>query len=298
MNMYHADMINQHMGVADYIEKKIADITGITPQREGQISASETVGGVERSVQSSSYITEHLFYTHGETKRRVLERLLDRAKFSWRDGKKASYVTEGDAIRRILNIEPGKFAHENFGIFVLDKGHDHEAMSLLRQAAVAEIQAGNSDIRTVLSVLKTDNLAKMETSLEKIYTTKAEQAQAAEQAKGEQMQAIEQSKRQGEMAVLKFKEGSENKRNLEDNQTKVAIANLQFSVKTNDANRNGVLDTVEARLKERELELTTNRQDRELDLDARRLQLEDKWKSEEIEIKRKLAAKPKIPAKG
>ena len=112
------------------------------------------------------------------------------------------------------------------------------------------------------------------------------------------MQAIEQSKRQGEMAVLKFKEGSENKRNLEDNQTKVAIANLQFSVKTNDANRNGVLDTVEARLKERELELTTNRQDRELDLDARRLQLEDKWKSEEIEIKRKLAAKPKIPAKG
>jgi len=289
MNMAHTEMIQQWMSMANFIEKKIADITGITPQREGQVAASETVGGVERSVQSSSYITEYLFYTHAETKRRVLERLLDRAKFSWRDGKKAFYAVEGDLTRRILDIEPGGFAHENFGIFVQDKSHDHEAQQLLRQAAVGEIQAGNADLRNILAVIKSDNLTQMETKLDTLYAERDEKAQAAKQAETEQLMAIEQSKQQAEMQKDQFKEQNANARNQADNMTKLEIANLQFATKTNDANRNGVLDTVEAQLKQKELELQERRENRELDLKEKELEQEERLTQEELDIKRIIA---------
>jgi hypothetical protein len=37
---------------------EMGEVMGITPQREGQVSNRETVGGVERSVLQSSHITE------------------------------------------------------------------------------------------------------------------------------------------------------------------------------------------------------------------------------------------------
>ena len=289
MNLSHAEQINQYIALANYVENKIATISGITPQREGQVAASETVGGVERSVQSSSYITEYMFYTHAETKRRVLERLLDRAKFSWRDGKKASYVT--DSTRYILDIPPGSFAHENIGLFVDDKGHDHEAMQLLRQAALAEIQSGNGDIKNLLTVLKSDNLTKMEVNLDRVYKDKAEQAQAQAQAEAQAAQAEAQASMQAEMQKEQFKEQNANQRNTEDNQTKLQVANLQFTTKIGDANRNGVLDTIEADLEAKELELKRSAQEREFALKEQELNLEDKWKTEELSIKKKEANK-------
>jgi hypothetical protein len=289
MNLSHAEQIQQYIGLANYVENKIASITGITPQREGQVAASETVGGVERSVQSSSYITEYMFYTHAETKRRVLERLLDRAKFSWRDGKKASYIA--DSTRYVLDIPPGNFAHENIGIFVDDKGHDHEAMQLLRQAALAEIQSGNGDLKNLLTVLKSDNLTKMEVTLDRVYADKAEQQQAAAQAEAQNAQAAAQAKLQADMQLEQFKEQNANQRNTEDNQTKLQVAQLQFTTKIGDANRNGVLDTIEAELEAKKLALETTRQDRELELKQRELDLEDKWKTKELSIKETQAKK-------
>jgi len=289
MNLSHAEQINQYIGLANYMEQKIATISGITPQREGQVAASETVGGVERSVQSSSYITEYLFYAHNETKRRALERLLDRAKFSWRNGKKASYVV--DSTRYILDVPDGEFAHENFGIFVQDKGHDHEAMQLLRQAAMSEIQSGNGDLRNILTVLRTDNLAKMETTLGTIYDEKAKKEQQMQQAQSEAAGQQEQAKLAAEMKMEEFKESNANQRNTENNQTKLQLAGLEFQTKVGDANRNGVLDTVEAEIEARELELKSAYQDRELALKEKELEYEDRWKKEELSIKSKQVAK-------
>ena len=293
MNLAHSEMINQYMAMAAFLEQKLNDIIGMTPQRKGQIAASETVGGVERSVQNSSYITEYMFYTHGETKRRTLERLLDVAKFAWKDGKKAFYAHEGDATRRVLEVEPGQFAHENVGVFVEDKGHDHEAMQVLRQAALSEIQSGNGDMRNIISVLKTDNLAKMERSLDEVYKNRAEQQQAQSQAEAQNAQAAAQAGLEADMAKEQFKEQNENARNTQDNETKLAVAQIQFTTKTNDANRNGVSDVVEAQLKEKELALQEAKDAKELALKDRELDLEDKWKTEELAIKKQAGQQSK-----
>jgi hypothetical protein len=61
---------------------EMSEVAGITKQREGQISNRETVGGVERSMLQSSHITEWLFVTHEDVKKRVLECFLETAKIA------------------------------------------------------------------------------------------------------------------------------------------------------------------------------------------------------------------------
>jgi hypothetical protein len=61
---------------------EMAEVAGITKQREGQISNRETVGGVERATLQSSHITEWLFVQHEDVKKRVLECFLETAKIA------------------------------------------------------------------------------------------------------------------------------------------------------------------------------------------------------------------------
>lgn len=50
--------IQHDINLLQYIKSEMGEVMGITPQREGQITNRETVGGVERSVLQSSHITE------------------------------------------------------------------------------------------------------------------------------------------------------------------------------------------------------------------------------------------------
>ena len=60
----------------------MSEVVGISKQREGQISNRETVGGVERATLQSSHITEWVFVTHEDVKRRVLDCFIETAKIA------------------------------------------------------------------------------------------------------------------------------------------------------------------------------------------------------------------------
>ena len=49
-----AAVIQNLLGILTFIENRIQDIVGITPQRKGAVESRETVGGIERSVKQSS----------------------------------------------------------------------------------------------------------------------------------------------------------------------------------------------------------------------------------------------------
>lgn len=86
--------IQQMMNLLEYVKNEMAEVVGITKQREGQISNRETVGGVERATLQSSHITEWLFAIHEDVKRRVLECFLETAKIASNgENMKFRYVT-------------------------------------------------------------------------------------------------------------------------------------------------------------------------------------------------------------
>lgn len=292
MNMDNAATIQHRINVLAFIEGKLGQVAGITPQREGQVSASETVGGVERSVQNSSYITEYLFYHHNETKRRVLERLLDRAKFCWRDGKKAAYVVEGELTRRILDIPPGEFSNENFAIFVTDSSNDHEAMQFLKQAAMQVISSGQADLRHVLSLTRTNNLTQISHTLDELHKQQAEQAQAAEQAKAQSLMQAAQLQGQQQMELEKFKQEQETARTQLTLKAKALMQQMQHNQSTKDANHNGLIDTFEAALKGKELSIQQRAVEGKIEndratisLEKQKMQLEEQLRTLEIKMK-------------
>ena len=131
--------IQQYINILEYIKTEMGEITGINKQREGQVSNRETVGGVERATLQSSHITEWLFVTHDDVKKRVLECFLETAKVAFEGrNKKFEYITS-DNSRKVLEIDGSSFAECDYGI-VLDNGSGtaemNQKLDTLAQAAL------------------------------------------------------------------------------------------------------------------------------------------------------------------
>jgi hypothetical protein len=82
VDLDEGNTIQQYMNLLEFAKMEMSEVVGISKQREGQISNRETVGGVERATLQSSHITEWVFVTHEDVKRRVLDCFVETAKIA------------------------------------------------------------------------------------------------------------------------------------------------------------------------------------------------------------------------
>jgi hypothetical protein len=167
--------IQQMMNLLEWIKMEMGEIAGISKQREGQVSNRETVGGVERATLQSSYITEWLFATHDDTKKRVLEVFLEATKISMRGRKmKFQYVTS-DISQRIMEINGDDFAMNDYGL-VVDSGNNvTDLLQKLEGAAQAAAQTGSVDISALMKIWSSASLAQKIRIVERNEQKKQEQ---------------------------------------------------------------------------------------------------------------------------
>jgi hypothetical protein len=93
LDLEQGNYIQQHINLLEFVKMEMSEAAGISKQREGQVSSSETVGGVERSNLQSSHITEWLFAKHDDVKKRSLECFLETSKTALKGGsKKFQYI--------------------------------------------------------------------------------------------------------------------------------------------------------------------------------------------------------------
>ena len=110
--------IQFNISLLEFLKGEMGEVAGISKQREGQVSNRETVGGVERATLQSSYITEWLFYTHDDTKRRALEAFLETAKIALKGrNKKFQYILPDYAVK-MVDIDGDEFAESDYGLVV------------------------------------------------------------------------------------------------------------------------------------------------------------------------------------
>jgi hypothetical protein len=208
--------VQQLINLKMMLEEMAGQISGVTKQREGAVGEYEYVGNVQRSVVQSSTITESWFYSHGEVKQRVLERLCNLMKISWAGGKKAGMIL-GDGAYKFLNVMPD-IALQDFGIYVGDSGKDDSLKQVVQQLAQASLQAGSIDLLGVIKVLKADTMTEAEKVLEHAMSEVQKQQQ---QSMEEQMQA-QQAAAQVEQA--KFEAEAQLKQM--DNEAKIQVAQI------------------------------------------------------------------------
>ena len=147
-----SNVIAEYIQLMQKIEDMVAKLTGITPQRQGQIAASELVGNTNTAVSMSYHITEPWFWNHNQVKRRVLTMLLNTSKAAWKDSKKYLNYILDDATRAFVQLSDN-FFYEDMDIFVDDSTKNQQYIDQLKQLLQPAMQNGASllDIAEIIT---------------------------------------------------------------------------------------------------------------------------------------------------
>lgn len=249
LDLTMSNVIAEYIQLMDKIEELVGTISGITQQREGAVSTSETVGNVERSVVQSSHITEPLFWVHNQCKRRVLNMLLNTAKGAWEEtGKQKLQYIFDNGERAFLDITP-KFYYEDMDVFVSDTSKDLENIQKLQQLIQPAMQNGASLLEAA-EILTNDNFNIIKQKLKDMQTRQEQIQQQQQEAEAQQQQQLQQMQNESKQQELMLQEAQMDLQRYQidqDNQTKIAVAQINAYRGTEelDQDQNGIPDPVE-----------------------------------------------------
>lgn len=249
LDLTMSNVIAEYIQLMDKIEELAGTISGITQQREGAVSSSEMVGNVERSVIQSSHITEPLFWVHNQCKRRVLNMLLNTAKGAWEEtGKQKLQYIFDNGERAFLDITP-KFYYEDMDVFVSDTSKDLENIQKLQQLIQPAMQNGASLLEAA-EILTNDNFNIIKQKLKDMQTRQEQVQQQQQEAEAQQQQQLQQMQNEAKQQELMLQEAQMDLQRYQidqDNQTKIAVAqiNAYRGTEDMDQNDNGIPDVAE-----------------------------------------------------
>lgn len=213
--------IQNYIELLQWTKDSMSDLVGINRQREGNTYNRETVGGIERAVLQSSYITDWLFQKHDDTKRRVLECWLETAKAAMRGRNiKFQYVLS-DNSRRVMEIDGDEFAESDYGLLVDNSNDTQKLYNQLDQLSQAAIQ-NQYRLSTIVKLYSSASLAEKTRILEN-YEREMQQQQQQQQ---QQQMQIQQQEIQAKQQIEAQKMQQEDMINQRDNETKIQVAEI------------------------------------------------------------------------
>ena len=236
------NIIQQNINLLEFIKMEMADVAGISKQREGQISNRETVGGVERATLQSSHITEWLFIQHENVKKRVLECFLETAKIALKGrSKKFQYILSDNSMK-IMEIDGDEFAECDYGLVVDNSSAVQELQQKMDMLAQAALQNQTLNFSTIMKLYNSSSLAEKQRMVER---NEQEIIQRQQEAQQQQMQ-MEQQKMQADAQAKEADMMLKDQLNQRDNETKILVANITASAHYADVEENSSEDNKQA----------------------------------------------------
>lgn len=281
-----SNVIAEYIQLMQKIENMVAKLTGITPQRQGQIAASELVSNANTAVNMSYHITEPWFWNHNQVKRRVLTMLLNTSKAAWKDSKRYLNYILDDATRAFVQLSDN-FFYEDMDIFVDDSTKNQQYIDQLKQLLQPAMQNGAS-LLDIAEIITLDNMSMIKNRLEEIEQKRMEQMQQQQQAEQQAQQQMAEQQNQLKEEELMLKEAEMNLEKYkvdQDNATKITVAQLNAyrGAENMDQDMNGIIDVVE--IGKQALE------QQKIDSEKASKQLELNNKKREIQLKKEIEDK-------
>lgn len=222
MVLDQGNFIQQLVNLLEFLKGEMSECAGISKQREGQISNRETVGGVERATLQSSHITEWLFFSHDDLKKRVLEAFIETAKIAGKGrNKKFPYILS-DGSMQMMDIDGDEFAENDYGLAVDNSTATQELYQQLNGLTQAAIQNQYS-LALVMKMYSSASIAEKERMLENYESKMQQQKQQEQQASLKSQQEIARMNNEQKQAQMEL----EDKMNQRDNETKIIVAQIQ-----------------------------------------------------------------------
>ena len=223
--------IQQYINLLAFIKMEMSEVVGISPQREGQISNRETVGGVERATLQSSHITEWVFTIHEDVKRRALECFLETAKAALKGrSKKFEYILP-DFSKQMITIDGDDFAEADYGLVVDNSDGMQKLQSQLETLAQAALQNQTLSFSTIMKIYGSCSLAEKQRIIENDERRMREQAQQTQQQELQAQQQQAQMQQQTELQKMQ----QEDLLNQRDNETKILVAQINAQAKQDNS---------------------------------------------------------------
>lgn len=288
------------MNACEYIKTEMGEIAGINRQREGQIANRETVGGVERATLQSSYITEWLFAQHDDVKKRVIECFIDTAKASMKNKGtfKFQYTTSEKAIKT-MEIDSDLFCMNDYGLAVDYSGIFANINDKLEGMAQAAMQNGAIELSAMMSIWSSQSIAQKKRIIQKSERRLQEREERMQQQQAESQQQLVQM----QMEMEDRKQQWTAQMNSENNQTKIAVAQIQAGADVDVAAINhqndGIDDGIQIMSEKERLDFKEKLREfnKTHSLEVRKVDLQEKKNNTDAKLKAKQISKMGRPSK-
>lgn len=290
-----SNVIAEYIQLMQKIEDMVAKLTGITPQRQGQIAASELVGNTNTAVSMSYHITEPWFWNHNQVKRRVLTMLLNTSKAAWKDNKRYLNYILDDATRAFVQLSDN-FFYEDMDIFVDDSTKNQQYIDQLKQLLQPAMQNGAS-LLDIAEIITLDNMSMIKNRLEEIEQKRMEQMQQQQQAEQQAQQQMAEQQNQlkeeelmlkeAELDLEKYKVDQDRYKAEQDNATKITVAQINSyrGAENMDQDMNGIPDPIEIGKQALEQQkINSDIATKQLELNNKRREIEQKREAENKKI--------------
>lgn len=290
-----SNVIAEYIQLMQKIEDMVAKLTGITPQRQGQIAASELVSNTNTAVSMSYHITEPWFWNHNQVKRRVLTMLLNTSKAAWKDSKKYLNYILDDATRAFVQLSDN-FFYEDMDIFVDDSTKNQQYIDQLKQLLQPAMQNGAS-LLDIAEIITLDNMSMIKNRLEEIEQKRMEQMQQQQQAEQQAQQQMAEQQNQlkeeelmlkeAELDLEKYKVDQDRYKAEQDNATKITVAQINSyrGAENMDQDMNGIPDPIEIGKQALEQQkINSDIATKQLELNNKRREIEQKREAENKKI--------------
>ena len=218
------------------LEDQMSKISGISPQREAQISASESATGSQLAYQQSAAITEIYFHKHALFEKRALSLLLEKCKYLYSKHPQAGqYMFDELGVAMISSYD--EIGERTFDIHISNSGKEAQLQGALKELSHAAMQNGQATFSDIMSIYLSDSTQDLAKKLKISAETIQQQQQQAEADRLDKEMADREAARTYDKWIKE--------REFDIEERKIELAEMEFEDKIQDTNRNWIKDEVE-----------------------------------------------------
>lgn len=297
--------IQSRYTLAQQMKNECWELVGMSKQRLGSISASESATGTNAAIQQSYSQTEPLFVAHDYIMLQLYQAIIDASLYieSSKPSSTISYITsEGESMFVQVNGSDLKF--RDLKVFPTNRPDDNKMFEEIRQLSQAVIQNGGS-LYEIIELYSTKSMRQMKKVFKDLHDRQIamqQQQQQLEQQKLEQQQQQLQAQMQQEQIAAQQKMENDNYQKELDRLNKKEIAIIQATgfgrVESEDVNQNAVPDVLEVSrlaaeeskaakdysLKMKELESKRSIELQKLDIEREKLKVDRENQKNDLQI--------------
>jgi hypothetical protein len=195
LDLTRTQEIQSRYQLAVQMKNECWELIGMSKQRMGSVSASESATGTNTAIQQSYSQTEPLFVAHEYVLGQLYQAIIDAALYieSQKPQSTLSYITNnGESAFVQVNGSDLKF--RDLKVFLTNRPEDQKMFNELRGLSQAVIQNGGS-LHDIIELYTTDSVRQMK----KVFKTLKEKQEAMQQQQQQmQQQQLEQQQQQAE----------------------------------------------------------------------------------------------------